>query len=166
MKKLPNKCEGGCACGFVRYKITSDPLIVHCCHCRYCQRQTGASFALNALFEANHVEILNGTVNEIITPSSNGKGQKITRCPKCEIAIWSSYFMGGIKDMIRFVRVGTLDNPDLLPPDVHIFTASKQPWVNLPPNALAFDEFYNYEDIWTIENQKIRLSLLAKAKSK
>ena len=131
MKKITGSCEGGCTCGYVRYKIVSDPLIVHCCHCRYCQRQTGASFALNALFEASHVELLSGTVNEIIVPSPSGKEQIIARCPKCKIAIWSNYFMMGIKDMVRFIRVGTLDNPDLLPPDVHIFTESKQPWVNL-----------------------------------
>jgi hypothetical protein len=107
----------------VRYKIVSDPLIVHCCHCRYCQRQTGASFALNALFEASHVELLSGTVNEIIVPSPSGKGQKIARCQKCEIAIWSNYFMMGIKDMVRFIRVGTLNNPDLLPPQM--FTSSQ-----------------------------------------
>jgi hypothetical protein len=147
----------------VRYKIISNPLIVHCCHCRNCQRQTGAAFALNALFEANHVELLSGTVNEIGVPTPSGEGQTIARCPKCEIAIWSNYFMGGIKDMIRFIRVGTLDNPDLLPPDVHIYTMSKQPWVNLLPDDLAFEEYYDYEKTWTSENRKIRKSLLAKA---
>jgi hypothetical protein len=146
----------------LRYKIVSNLLIVHCCHCRYCQRQTGASFALNALFEASHVELLSGTVNEIIVPSPSGKGQKIARCPKCEIAIWSNYFMVGIKDMVRFIRVGTLDNPDLLPPDVHIFTESKQSWVNLSPDDLAVKEFYDYKKVWANENQKIRESLLAR----
>ena len=162
MNKITGSCEGGCTCGYVRYKIVSDPLIVHCCHCRYCQSQTGASFALNALFEASHVELLSGTVNEIIVPSPSGKGQKIARCPKCEIAIWSNYFMMGIKDMVRFIRVGTLDNPDLLPPDVHIFTESKQPWVNLSPDGLAVKTFYDYKKVWASENQKIRESLLAR----
>jgi len=166
MKKITGSCEGGCTCGYVRYKIVSDPLIVHCCHCRYCQRQTGASFALNALFEASHVELLNGMVNEIIVPSPSGKGQKIARCPKCEIAIWSNYFMMGIKDMVRFIRVGTLDNPDLLPPDIHIFTESKQPWVQLSPDALAVKEFYEYKKVWTSENLKIRESLLSRTHDK
>jgi hypothetical protein len=164
MKRITGACEGGCACGHVRYKIVSDPLIVHCCHCRYCQRQTGASFALNALFEATHVELLSGTVNEIIVPSPSGKGQTIARCPKCEVAVWSNYFMMGIKDLICFVRVGTLDSPDLLPPDVHIYTESKQPWINLSPDVLAVDKFYEYEKVWTRENQEIRKSLLTKAR--
>lgn len=165
MNKITDECEGGCTCGHVRYQLVSDPLIVHCCHCRECQRQTGTAFALNALFEANHVEILSGTVNEITVPSPSGKGQTIARCPKCEVAVWSNYFMGGIKDMIRFIRVGTMDNPDLLPPDVHIYTESKQPWVGLPPNDLAVKEFYDFKKVWTIENQKVRESLLAKARN-
>ncbi len=163
MNKITGAYEGGCSCGYVRYQIVSDPLIVHCCHCRYCQRQTGTAFALNALFDAKHVELLRGTVSEIEVPTSSGEGQTIARCPKCEVALWSNYYMGGIKNMIRFVRVGTLDNPDMLPPDVHIFTMSKQPWVNLPPTAVAFEELYDFEEIWTSENAKIRKSLLAKA---
>jgi len=162
MKNRTGNYEGGCACGHVRYKIVANPLIVHCCHCRYCQRQSGASFALNAMFEASQVELLNGSVNEIVVRSPSGNGQKIARCPKCEIAVWSNYFMMGIKEKIRFIRVGTLDNPDLLPPDVHIFTSTKQPWVNLSPDELAVEEFYDYQKVWKPENLKIRELLLAK----
>lgn len=163
VKRRLGACEGGCACRYVRYKIVADPLIVHCCHCRYCQRQTGASFALNALFEAKNVQLASGAVNEIGVPSPSGQGQVIARCPNCAVAVWSNYFMQGIKDMVRFVRVGTLDNPDLLPPDIHIFTESKQPWINLSPDDLAVKEFYDYKKVWTRENQEIRESLLAKA---
>lgn len=161
MNRATGSCEGGCGCGYVRYKIISDPLIVHCCHCRYCQRQSGAAFALNALFEASQLQLISGSVNEITTPSPSGKGQTIARCPECKVAVWSNYFMMGIKEKIRFLRVGTLDNPDLLPPDVHIFTATKQPWVILPPDDLAVEEFYDYEKVWTVENQELRKSLLA-----
>ena len=71
--------------------------------------------------------------------------------------------MMGVKDLIRFVRVGTLDNPDLLPPDVHIYTESKQPWISLPPGELAVREFYDYTEVWTPENLEVRRSLLSKA---
>jgi len=166
MSEINGTCEGGCACGYVRYKIESEPFITHCCHCRYCQRQTGTAFALNALFDASQVHILSGTVDEIMTPSPSGRGQIIARCPKCEVAIWSNYFMGGITDSIRFIRVGTLDNPNKLPPDVHIYTASKQPWVNLPPNSLVFEEFYDFKEIWSNENNARRKSMLAKVLDK
>lgn len=139
--------EGGCTCGNVRYRMTERPLCVHCCHCRWCQRETGASFALNAMIEADRVELLSGAPEVILTPSLSGKGQKISRCPNCRIAVWSNY--AGSGDKFRFVRVGTLDTPDLLPPDVHIFTMSRQPWVLLPPNVPAVDEFYDREEIWS-----------------
>lgn len=155
--------EGGCTCGHVRYVITSKPLIVHCCHCRLCQRQTGTAFALNALFEADYVELLQGDVSEITVPSPSGKGQKIARCPKCKVAVWSNYYMGGIKDLVRFIRVGTLDAPERLPPDIHIYTKSKQPWVILQPDDLAVDEFYDIEKIWTNESFERRKALHAAA---
>ena len=127
--------DGGCTCRAVRYRMTSAPLFVHCCHCRWCQRETGASFALNAMIEADRVVLLAGEPQIVDTPSNSGKGQRITRCPTCRIALWSNY--AGAGDAVRFVRVGTLDEPDRLPPDIHIFTASKQPWVVLPPGAPA-----------------------------
>ena len=103
---------GGCACGHIRYKTTSNPFIVHCCHCRQCQRLSGAAFAINALFEASHVKIQQGEPEIITVNTPSGKGQKVSRCPKCKVAVWSNYYMSGIQDLIRFVRVGTLDNPD------------------------------------------------------
>ena len=156
--------EGGCSCGYVRYKLNSKPLIVHCCHCRWCQRQTGTAFALNALYDSDDVELTHGDVLEIIMPSPSGNGQKIARCPECQVAVWSNYYMQGIKDGIRFIRVGTLDDPDKLPPDVHIFTLSKQPWILLPPDELAVEVFYDYETVWAPENLERRNNLLAHAR--
>jgi len=156
-------CEGGCTCGHVRYRVKSDPLIVHCCHCRWCQRQTGTAFALNALIEADRVEVLAGEVEEIATASPSGKGQTIARCPSCKVAVWSNYDMGGLKDRIRFIRVGSLDNPDLMPPDVHIFTSTKQPWVVLPPDDQAVSVFYDYETTWPAESLARRAALFEAA---
>ena len=158
--------EGGCTCGHVRYQLTSDPLIVHCCHCRWCQRQTGSAFAINALFVADEVELLKGEVKAEMVSSPSGKGQRIARCPKCDIAVWSNYFMGGIREGIRFIRVGTLDDPDQLPPDVHIFTSTKQPWVQLPDESHVEDIFYDYETTWTPENLVRLESLREAAKNK
>src|SRR5438094_677786 len=133
--------EGACTCGAVRYLMKSKPLFVHCCHCRWCQRETGASFALNAMMEASRVELLRGQLEVVLTPSNSGKGQKIVRCATCRIAVWSHY--AGAGDQVCFVRVGTLDEPDHLPPDIHIFTSSKQPWVVLPAGTPAVPEYYD-----------------------
>jgi hypothetical protein len=142
--------EGACTCGAVRYRMTSEPMFVHCCHCRWCQRETGASFALNALIEADRVILLEGQPEVVDTPSNSGKGQKISRCPNCRVALWSNY--AGSGDAVCFVRVGTLNEPDRLPPDIHIFTASKQPWVTLSSHTPAVDEYYDREQYWPRES--------------
>ena len=154
--------EGGCDCREVRYRLTSEPLFVNCCHCRWCQRETGASFALNAMIEADRVQLLAGEPEMVLTPSASGKGQKIWRCPRCRIALWSNYGGGG--DRVRFVRVGTLDDPDRFPPDVHIFTASKQPWVVLPQGTPAVEEYYDYKALWPKQSIERRHALFKETK--
>ena len=156
--------EGGCTCRAIRYQMISAPLFVHCCHCRWCQRETGASFALNAMIEADRVVVLKGEPEVVATPSNSGKGQKIIRCPSCWIALWSNY--AGAGDSVRFVRVGTLDDPDRLPPDIHIFTASKQPWVILPQGTPAVAEYYDRDRYWPEESLERRRVLLASARGR
>ena len=151
---------GGCACRHIRYQLESAPLFVHCCHCRWCQRESGASFALNALIESERVSVLSDEVPQFVdTPSNSGKGQQIARCPKCRVAVWSHYAGAGI--LFAFVRVGTLDNPDALPPDIHIFTGSKQPWVILPTGVPAVPEYYDRQQHWPAESLARRDALLA-----
>ena len=142
--------DGGCTCTAVRYSLTTAPLFVHCCHCRWCQRETGSAFVLNAMIEADRVSLLQGMPEVVNTPSESGKGQKIARCPSCRIALWSAY--AGAGDAIRFLRVGTLDEPDRLPPDIHIFTASKLPWVLLPQEVPAAEAYYDREHHWPSES--------------
>ena len=150
---------GGCDCRTIRYRLETKPLFVHCCHCRWCQRETGASFALNALIEAERVTLISGQPEIVDTPSASGKGQKIARCPKCKIALWSIY--SGAGPAFHFVRVGTLDEPDHLPPDIHIYTSSKQPWIILPPDVPAVAEYYDRKQYWPAESLARREALLA-----
>ena len=138
--------EGGCACGGVRFRMESPPLFVHCCHCRWCQRETGASFALNALIESERLHVLEGRPESVPTPTHSGKGQNILRCPTCRLALWSNY--AGFGDAVSFVRVGTLDNADRIAPDIHIFTDSKQPWVVIPEDHAAVGQYYRAKEYW------------------
>lgn len=154
----PFPAEGGCDCGAVRYRMESAPLFVHCCHCRWCQRESGASFALNALIERDRVTNLGVEPDVIDTPSESGSGQKIARCPTCRVALWSHY--AGAGPVFKFVRVGTLANPDLLPPDIHIFTRSRQPWVQLPAGAVAVPGYYEREAYWPAESLARRRAVL------
>jgi hypothetical protein len=159
-RPMERNMEGGCTCRRVRYRLDRTPLIVHACHCRWCQRETGSVHALNALYEADRVVHTVGEPELVWTPSASGKGQNVARCPACQVAIWSNYKQAG--PAIRFVRVGTMDNPDLFPPDIHIFTSTKQPWVMLPPGAKAVPEFYEIDEVWPADSLERRRLIGAK----
>lgn len=138
--------DGGCTCGEVRYRLTDSPLFTHCCHCSWCQRETGAAFALNAMIETGLVQVTSGAPERVDTPSASGKGQRIARCPRCRVALWSHY--AGAGEAVAFVRVGTLDDPGACPPDIHIFTATKLPWVRLGDGKPAVRGYYRAASFW------------------
>jgi hypothetical protein len=150
--------EGGCTCRAVRYRMTTKPLFVHCCHCTWCQRETGSAFVINAMIETDRVKILKGAPDVVLTPSSSGKGQKIVRCPTCHIALWSHYPGAGIK--VAFVRVGTLDQPNLCPPDIHIFTSTTQKWVELGDRIPVRKGYYERDKFWPPDSLKRREAML------
>jgi hypothetical protein len=135
--------EGGCSCGAVRYRLASEPLFVHCCHCLNCQRQTGSAFVINLLIERDRLEV-NGEPEEVAVPRDDGSGQKIYRCPDCQVAVFSDYG----RPEVLFVRAGTLDEPGAVTPDVHIYTRSKVGWVTLPESTPAFEVYYDRHELW------------------
>ncbi len=143
--------EGRCACGAVRYRLHGAPMFVHCCHCTDCQRETGSAFAINALYEADRIELLAGTTEAVATPSASGQGQTIHRCPACHVALWSHY--AGAGEAVTFVRAGTLEEVATLAPDIHIYTRSKLPWVVLPESVPAVEEYYSPKAMWPAESQ-------------
>jgi len=147
----------GCACGAVRYRLASAPMFVHCCHCRDCQRQTGSAFVLNALIETDRIAVLAGEPQPVAVPTDSGRPHRIFRCPNCGTALWSEY--GGIA-ALRFVRVGTLDEPAAVPPDVHIYTRSKLPWVRLPDAVPAFAAYYDSAKLWPTASLERRRAIL------
>jgi hypothetical protein len=149
--------EGACACGAVRYRLASPPMFVHCCHCRDCQRQTGSAFVINALIETDRIGLLSGAPEPIGVPTDSGRPHDVYRCPDCQTALWSDY---GRRRTLSFVRVGTLDDPAALPPDVHIFTRSKLSWVGLPADTPAFKVYYNTARLWPPESLARRKAIL------
>ena len=144
-----SKLEGGCSCGAVRYRLASPPMFVHCCHCRDCQRQTGTAFVLNALIETDRIELLSETPEPVSMPTESGRPHDIYRCPRCRVAVWSDY---GRRPALRFVRIGTLDDPAALTPDVHIYTRSKLPWIALPEDVPSFEAYYDIKALWPPES--------------
>jgi hypothetical protein len=146
---------GGCSCGAVRYRLLSAPMFVHCCHCTMCQRQTGSAFVINALYERDRVEVT-GDPEAVVMPTESGRPHDIYRCRTCRIAVWSDYGRVGL----RFVRVGTLDTPHAIVPDVHIYVRSKVPWVRLPDGARSFDAYYDSAKEWPADSLARRKALL------
>jgi hypothetical protein len=140
--------EGECACKSVRYRLEARPMFVHCCHCLNCQRQTGSAFVINVLIEAERVKLLRGEPAAVEVPRDDGSTQRIMRCPACQIALWSFYSL----PKLAFVRAGTLDNPALVSPDVHIYTRSKLPWVVLPPEVAAVSVYYDTKTLWPADS--------------
>jgi len=154
---MADRWSGGCACGAVRYRLTAAPMFVHCCHCLDCQRQSGSAFALNALIETDRILRLAGDPRPIAVPTASGRPHEVYRCTACQIALWSDY---GRRAALRFVRVGTLDDPAALPPDVHIFTRSKQPWVALPAGVPSFAAYYDPQLLWPAASLARRTAIL------
>lgn len=158
---MPQVLEGGCSCGAVRYRLKSAPMFVNCCHCRDCQRETGSAFVINAVIETDLIELLCGRPVPVTLPTDSGRPHDVHRCPKCQIALWSDY---GRRGVLRFLRVGTLDDPKALAPGAHIFTRSKQPWVGLPQNVPAFEIYYDMKALWPAESLARREAVLGKGR--
>jgi hypothetical protein len=153
--------EGGCSCGAVRYRLASEPMFVHCCHCLNCQRQTGSAFVINLLIEADRVELLSGEPEPVDVARDDGSTQRIYRCPACQVAVFSEYG----RPEVRFVRGGTLDDPSTVEPDVHIFTRSKLPWVELPDSVPAFEVYYDTKTLWPAESLERLRAILPPART-
>lgn len=154
---MTDMMEGGCACGTVRYRLSSAPMFVHCCHCRDCQRQTGSAFAINALIETDRITRLAGELEPIAMPTESGRPHDVYRCRACQTAVWSDY---GGRPTLRFVGVGTLDDPAVLAPDVHIYTRSKLPWIELPESGPVFEVYYDMQALWPTASLERRRAIL------
>lgn len=149
--------EGGCSCRAVRYRLASSPMFVNCCHCRDCQRQTGSAFVINAIIETDRIELLGAAPVASAVPTDSGRPHDIYRCASCKVAVWSDY---GRRPVLRFVRVGTLDDASSLTPGAHIFTRSKLPWVLLDGGAPAFDVYYDMATLWSADSLARRRAIL------
>ena len=152
-----NEFEGGCACGQVRYRLRSAPMFVQCCHCRDCQRQVGSAFVVNALIEADRIEVEGAAPKAVSMPTDSGRPHDVYRCTVCRTAVWSDY---GRRPALCFVRACTLDDPAALASAAHIFTRSKLPWVILPQEVPAFAIYYDMAALWPAGSLERRRAIL------
>jgi hypothetical protein len=117
----------------------------------------GSAFVLNALIETERVFLLAGEPVPVGVPTDSGRPHHIFRCPACQTAVWSEY--GGAAKL-RFVRVGTLDQPAAVMPDVHIYVRSKLAWVSLPAGVSAFEAYYDARKLWPAASLERRRAVL------
>lgn len=137
--------EGGCGCGAVRYRVVGEPIFVNNCHCRQCQQQTGSTSVVNAFFESERVELLQGVLTEHTLTAGSGGPHLICRCARCGSALWSHYPRLG--RLALGLRVGTLDEPGSITPDAVIFTEEAMPWVAFPDAIPRFAQFYDFREL-------------------
>jgi len=141
---------GGCSCGAIRYELTADPMIVHACHCRDCQRITGGPFVINLWIEKKFVEAKGAKPESFTRPGGSGKDHTLHFCGTCGTYVWSDYRI--VSTECWFVRAGTLDDPSSVVPDIHIFTRTALPWIQLPKGARAVESSYKIDEVWPAES--------------
>jgi len=149
--------RGGCACGAVRYRLRAAPMFVQCCHCRDCQRQTGGPFVVNGQIETDQIVLEGAAPQPVSMPTDSGRAHDVYRCADCQTAVWSDY---GRRPALRFLRICTLDDPAACPPDAHIFTRTRLPWVTLPEATPAFPVYYDMAALWPAASLSRRRAIL------
>jgi hypothetical protein len=139
---------GGCVCGEVRIAVRGRPIVVHGCHCRFCQAASGSAFAVNLMLETAQVAVTAGRTQQISRQAELGAHTRHV-CPNCRTELFGHHPMLGPD--IAFVGAGVLDRPGGYAPDVHCFTRSKYDWVVLPAGVPAFEGNYDMAAVWSDE---------------
>ena len=142
--KNNEKLKGECICGQVKYHITEKPLFTQACHCKDCKVLTGSSYVVNSSVLENTL-IIEGEVSSTELKAGSGASCKTYFCTKCGAYVYADY-ESAIKRLT--LRTKTLDNPKKFPPQVHIFTKDKDPWLNLSEDVICFKEMYDQKKIW------------------
>jgi hypothetical protein len=122
---------GGCLCGAVRYRATADPLRVVSCHCGMCRRASGAAFLTFVHFPAGAFAWIGGQPTRYRSSAEAERGF----CAVCGTTL--SMHESVLADRVQ-VSLGSLDRPDLVRPDDHVWTSSQLPWLKLVDDRPRF----------------------------
>jgi hypothetical protein len=151
---LPNfPVGGGCSCGAVRYSLKATPMTVYNCHCKDCQRYSGAGWSMSMIVRDEDIEQLSGEIETHKRTADSGNVVTMHFCANCHTWLWNTPATGAIK----VVRAGSLDNMDWAAPIGNIWTDSKAAWApinasqtNFPKGAMDRTPLF---DAWTRFNQ-------------
>lgn len=126
--------EGGCQCGAARYRVTASPLSVYNCHCKDCQRFSGAAWSMSMIVRDGDFDLLSGKIERYAKTADSGNVIGMNFCANCHGWLWNDPPAPGIK----VVRAGTLDDLDWAAPIGNIWTDSRAAWVAIDPALLNF----------------------------
>ena len=152
---MPDNLEGGCQCGAVRYRITGTPLTLYLCHCTECQKQSSSAFGMSMWVRRSDLKIVSGDPKIWERPAASGGTVTCAFCPACGSRL---YHNASDDPEISSVKAGSLDDTSWLRPVGHIWTRSRQPWVDISdaPSSLVFErepsDFGELESRWTAEH--------------
>lgn len=133
LPKLP--VEGGCQCGAVRFRMKAMPLAVYACHCKDCQRFSGATHTISMVVQAATVDLIGGELDRFDKPADSGRVIAMMGCKACGTKIWNE--PPGNTGML-IMKAGTLDDMSWAEPVGNIWTDSKAPWVVIDPDVPNF----------------------------
>ena len=147
--------EGGCQCGAVRYRLSGAPLAVYNCHCKDCQRFSGAGWAMSLPIARERVEHLAGDLDAYDSVSDSGRTVRMFSCSRCHTRVWNEPLSS---PGLLVVRAGTLDDMNWAVPIGNIWTESRASWVAIDPSLVNFPgqppDRQPLYDAWTALTQK------------
>lgn len=155
---------GSCACNTIRYRLLTSPLFCHACHCGDCQKYTGSAFGLFLNIETYNLSVISPTKPVVVIQEKKpGVKGRFLACPKCKTELWGNNVLGAA---VCDLKVGTLDFPSLMEPDLHTFVESKVDWVRLPEGAKATPRGYDYREVWpksSLKRLEVAMARVAQA---
>ena len=120
------KRAGSCLCGAVQYTVSAEPLISRICWCRVCQKFSGNGTA-NAIFPSSSIEAT-GTMSCFTSGADSGNQISRYFCPSCGSHLFAS---SSANPQFRVVRLGTLDDPSSIKPEINMWASSAPSWACL-----------------------------------
>lgn len=126
--------QGGCLCNGVRYEIEGAPKFIGVCHCKHCQKQSGAAFSVNLGVSGSKLSIT-GEIKEYQDTANSGAVLTRRFCPNCGSALFS---VSSAAPNLVYVKAGTLDDTSDVKPMLHVWTESAQSWVHIGDEVTQF----------------------------
>ena len=135
MLQIP--ASGRCQCGNCVYSLIALPYVTYSCHCAECQKLTSSAFLSCMQVPAESVQLENGSPVSRQRIADSGNTVVTWFCPNCSSTLFAE---NSIRTRVRTIHIGSLEHPERVEVNAHIWVKRKLPWVNLPETHRTFDE--------------------------